>query len=148
MVVKIIFAFAVLALGIFLITRKHTIFKILGGLCLLLWLFLGDWGGLELVRKLFTFVKHNFILSLEILGGSIVATVLIGWLLSKVSPGKTTKHNSFANAREKTKDFEKKNTKTVYVVDGREFDTYQEAMNVAKQFHPDNYQMWITTRTR
>ena len=62
MAVKILFAVALLAVSIFLVSRKHFIFKILGGAGLLLWLFLGDWGGLELAKKLFFFATRNTLL--------------------------------------------------------------------------------------
>ena len=148
MLVKIIFAFVLLAVGIFFVTRKHLFFKVVGVAGLLLWLFIGDWGGFEIARKIFHFVRGNFVLSLKILAGIVVAIIVLGWLFSKFSLGKGTKHNSFATAAKKSQITETKLKGTVYVVDGKEFDNYTDAQMYAKQFHPDSPASWISVEKR
>mgnify|MGYP003316575357 FL=1 len=137
MAVKILFAVALLAVGIFFVSRKHFIFKILGVAGLLLWLFLGDWGGLELAKKLFFFATRNTLLFFEILGGIVVAILVLGWLLSKVTGGKATAKRSFAERIAKPKSDEPTKRKTVYKVGGVEFNDYGAALQFAAQVFPN-----------
>ncbi len=144
MAVKIIFAIVLLAAGIFLVSRKHFIFKIVGMAALLLWLFLGDWGGLELAKKLFLFATKNTILFLEILGGIVVAVLVLGWMLSKVTHGKATKKRSFAERIAQPKSKGQPVRKTVYKVGGEEYTDYSLALQRATmlysgQNHPSSY---------
>ncbi len=137
MAVKIIFAVALLVLSIFLVCRKHFIFKLLGWAGLLLWLFIGDWGGLELAKKLFFFATRNTLLFFEILGGIVVAIVVLGWLLSKLAGGRATAKRSFAERVAKPKSKEQPVRKTVYKVGGMEFNDYGTAYQFASQIYPN-----------
>lgn len=138
MAVKIFFAFALLALSIFLISRRFKLLKIIGIAGLILWLFLGDWGGLELAKKLFLFVKHNMLLSLEIFGGIIVGIVVLGWILGKLTPKSKARPQRKISIAPENKPNGKPAHKTVYIVDGIEFSDHAFAIQNAKQFHPDN----------
>lgn len=144
MAVKIIFAFALLALSIFLVSRRFKLLKIIGVAGLILWLFLGDWGGLELAKKLFLFATKNTILFFEILGGIVVAIVVLGWILSKITPGKATKKRSFTERIAKPKSKGQPVRKTVYKVGGVEYTDYglalqRAAMLYPGQNHPSSY---------
>ncbi len=136
MAVKIIFAVVLLAAGIFLFSRRHFIFKIIGAAALLLWLFLGDWGGLELAKKLFLFATKNTVLFFEILGGIVVAIVILGWILSKITPGKATKKRSFTERIAKPKSKGQQVRKTVYKVGGVEYTDYGLALQQATMLYP------------
>lgn len=132
MTVKIIFAFALLLVSILLVTRKSTLLKIIGTLGLLLWLFIGDWGGLELAKKGFTFFQHHVMLSLEIIAGCFIGVIVLGWLLNKLSPGKGAGKHSRTTATTSTT-----NDTFVYSVGGQTFDNESDAIAYAQEHYPN-----------
>ncbi|MCQ2386562.1 MAG: hypothetical protein MJ078_07835, partial [Clostridia bacterium] len=80
---------------------------------------------------------RNPLLFVEILGGIVVAILVLGWLLSKVTGGKATAKRSFAERVAKHKSDEKPARKTVYKVGGVEFNDYGAALQFAAQVFPN-----------
>ncbi len=131
MVVKICFAFGLLALSVLLICLRPKIFKFIGFLGLLLWLFIGDWGGLELAKKLFLWITHGHLLHfIGIIIGFFVAVMFIGQLIPS-GGGSATKGSSFkaTNVSKQTVA-----SRDVWVVNGMEFANRGDASRYVKQF--------------
>ena len=143
MVVKICFAFGLLALSFVLVCLRPKFFKVIGFLGLLLWLFIGDWGGLELAKKLFLWITHGHLFHfIGIIIGFFVAVPFIGRLIS--SRGSAAKGSSFkvTNVSKQTVAL-----RDVWVVNGKEFASRGEAIQYVKQF-PYMDENWIKHERR
>ncbi len=144
MVVKICFAFGLLALSVLLICLRPKIFKVIGFLGLLLWLFIGDWGGLELAKKLFLWITHGHLFHfIGIIIGFFVAVVFFGLLIPS-GGGSAVKGSSVkvTNAQKQTAE-----PRDVWVVNGKEFASRGEASMFVKKF-PYMDESWIRQERR
>lgn len=144
MVVKICFAFGLLALSVLLICLRPKFFKVIGFLGLLLWLFIGDWGGLELAKKLFLWITHGHLFHfVGIIIGIFVAVMFIGGLIP--SGGGSATKGSSVKVKNVTKQTEA--PRDVWVVNGKEFASRGEASMYVKQF-PYMDESWIRQERR